>query len=73
MFDDEILQATFCGTNVPENAYFWCHHPVLTDDGATAPVCSRIQHWNLKLEYALSLNWNELNEYIYLTFSSDQW
>jgi hypothetical protein len=38
MFDDEILQATFCGTNQPVNAVSQCHHPVFTDDGATAPV-----------------------------------
>ena len=38
MFDDEILQATFCGTNLPVNTVFQCHHPVRTDDGATAYV-----------------------------------
>ena len=73
MFGGEILQATFCGTNVPVGAEFYCHHPVLTDDGPTAPVWSWTQHWNLKLEYAFSQNRNELNECNYLTFSSDQW
>ena len=36
MKDDEILQATFCGTNLPDNAECQCHHPVRTEDGATA-------------------------------------
>jgi hypothetical protein len=39
MLDDEILQATFCGTNVQVNAGTQCHHPVLTDYGASAPEC----------------------------------
>ena len=38
MFDDENLQAKFCGTNLPRNAVGCCYHPVLTDDGATANV-----------------------------------
>jgi len=38
-FDDDIyIQATFCGTNLPGNAECQCHHPVLTDDGATAVI-----------------------------------
>ena len=40
MFDDEILQATFCGTNLPVNAESQCQHPFVTDDGATASVFS---------------------------------
>jgi len=40
MFDDKILQATFCGTNLPVNAECQCQHPVFTDDGATASVFS---------------------------------
>ena len=34
--DDEILQVTFYGTNLPGNAGCICQHPVRTDDGATA-------------------------------------
>jgi len=44
MLYDEILQATFRGTNLPVKAVSCCHHPVRTDDGATAYVPSRIQH-----------------------------
>ena len=73
MFDDEILQATFCGTNLPVNTVFQCHHPVRTDDGATAYVWSRNKQWYLKYQYALSLNRNEVNDRIYLTSSPDQW
>jgi hypothetical protein len=36
--NNEILQATFCGTNLPNNAVCCCYHPVRTDDGATANV-----------------------------------
>jgi hypothetical protein len=38
MIDDEILRTTFCGINIYVGAVCQCHHPVLTDDGATAFV-----------------------------------
>ena len=38
MFDDEILQGIFNGTNLQCNAECRCQHPVGTDNGATAPV-----------------------------------
>jgi len=72
MFNDEILQATFCGTNVRVNAVCQCHNPVRTDDGPTALGFCPYGHCNLKLEYALSMNRNVLNDCIYLTSSSDQ-
>ena len=34
--DDDILQVTFCGTNLPDNTVCSCHHPFRNDDGATA-------------------------------------
>jgi hypothetical protein len=36
IFDDEILQVTFCGNNPPGKVVCRCHHPFRTDDGATA-------------------------------------
>jgi len=36
--DDDILLATFYGTNLPEDAVCRCQHPVRADDGATAFV-----------------------------------
>ena len=36
--DDEILQTSFYGTKLPEDAVWRCHHPVRTDDGATTLV-----------------------------------
>jgi hypothetical protein len=36
--DDENLQATFYGTNLPGNAVCRCYHPVRFVDGATAYV-----------------------------------
>jgi len=35
MFDDEILQATFCGTNLTDNEAGCCYHPVHTVDEST--------------------------------------
>jgi len=70
--DDENLQVTFCGTNLPNNAVCCCYHPIRADDGATANVGSRILQWYLKFKYALSLNRNETNNCIYLTFSPNQ-
>jgi len=50
MFYDEILEENFCRTNIPVKAGSQCHHPVLTDDGGTAYVHSRILHRKLKFE-----------------------
>jgi len=58
MFDDEILQVTFNGTNIHLTAKCRCHHPILTDDGATACVFIPIPQWHLQFKYALSLNRN---------------
>ena len=32
----KYLQATLCGTNLPDNEACRCQHPLLTDDDATA-------------------------------------
>jgi len=66
MIDDEILRTTFCGINIHVSAVCQCHHPVLTDDGATAFVWSEPQHWHLKFKYALSPNRNVYNDCNYL-------
>jgi len=34
----KYLQATFCGANLQGSTECQCHHPVLTDDGATAVI-----------------------------------
>jgi len=44
MLVEEILQATFCGTNLPGNECCSCQNPVRTDDGGTAYVRSRKEH-----------------------------
>jgi len=70
--DDEILQTSFYGTNLHGDAVYRCHHPVRTDDGATAYVWIRIPQLYLKLKYALSLNGNEMDDWIFLTFHHDK-
>jgi len=71
--DDENLEATFCGTNLPLNAVCCCYHPSRTNDGATTNVSIITPHWHLKFKYALSLNRHELNDCICLKFSPNQW
>jgi hypothetical protein len=78
MFDGETLQVTLCGTNLPQNAASSCHHPVRTDDGATAYVVVHM-YWyisqystaTLKNKYAVPLKINALNVCIFITYSSD--
>jgi len=53
MFDDEYLQVTFWGNNLQNNAMCCCHHPVRTDDGATAYVWSQKLQWHLKCKFPL--------------------
>jgi hypothetical protein len=60
--DDEIYQTTFYGTNLPNKALCRCHHPVRTDDGATAQVRSQVTQGHLKLKLTLSLNIRALHD-----------
>jgi len=66
MIDDENLQVTFWGTNLPINAMCCCHHPVRIIDGGTTNVGSRALQRHLKFRFILSLNRNALNYCIYL-------
>jgi len=50
-----------------------CHHPVRTNDGATAYVWSRTLKQHLKSKYTLSLKRNVINDCIYFKFSSNEW
>jgi len=65
IFEDENLQVTFWGANLPNNAVCCCHNPPRTDDGAAAYVWSRKPQWHLKFKLALSPNRNVLNDYIF--------